>query len=268
MRETQVRELMAEAVAGPPPDTIDVEEAIRRGRTLRARVRLRRSAGVTAAALTLTAAGLFVTNVGAADPLSGYSRPASIPTYSGPAAVPAAQWSRAIADLLPGTVVASYPGQLSTEGGRGQLSATFRLERGGRTSLVRVDLWSGGGGNDGNCALGMRNCSKVVASPQVPGARLQTYDLDQTYAHEDGHVAAIMWGMYRDIRVGTGPDNLRATVELHVTAVAADLGPGPDGWTIGGGIAATPVLSRSEILALAQTVPLPQGLPDSATPQP
>jgi hypothetical protein len=115
-----------------------------------------------------------------------------------------------------------------------------------------VDLYTGGGGTDGRCATGMTRCSTLAPAPRVPGATILGYELDPEYAHEGGHAVALLRGRSPD-RTG---DGTAAGVEVIVTAVAADAGR--DGATgVGEGRTAKPVMTRAELVALVQELPLP-----------
>jgi len=183
--------------------------------------------------------------------------PASIPAYTGLSSVPASEWTGVVAALLPGKVVATYKADAEPagSGGASTYGATWRVERDGHSALVRVMVYFGGGATNGVCSFGMKDCSSLTPSSQVPGGQLMTYSLDAEYAHEPGRAIALLRDMSGVKRVGgTG---VTPAVEVDLTAVAADTGPGSDGWTIGMGVAAQPILSHDELVALVQEMPLP-----------
>ncbi len=249
MTDLIVKDLLTQAAGAAPPARLDLDAAVARGRRLRTRARAARVGGGLVAAALVTGAVL-------ADPWSptgpgggsGVTVGSGIPQYRGPAFVPSDRWAPVVGSLLPGRVLAGSGG-----GSDRVVNLTYRLQRDGRTALVRVDLYSGGGGTDGRCALGMTRCSDLRPAPQVPGATLLAYELDPEYAHEGGHAVALLRGRSPD-RTG---DGTATGVEVVVTAVAADAGPdGRDG--VGEGRPADPLMTRSELVALVQELPLPE----------
>lgn len=248
MTDLSVKHLLTAVAEPAPPARIDLDAAVSRGRRLHSRsLALRTGGGLVAAALLAgTAAAApwsLLDGRGAGSAAVG----SGIPVYRGPAFVPAESWDRVVASLLPGSVVARSGGRLD-----GVVNLTFRLERDGRSALVRVDLYAGGGGTDGRCSLGMTRCSTLAPAPRVPGATVLGYELDPEYAHEGGHAVALLRGRSPD-RTG---DGAATGVELIVTAVAADAGRG-GALGVGEGRSAKPVLTRAELVTLVQELPLP-----------
>lgn len=256
--EDALRNLLRGAAAGTPPaDPSDLDTVIRRGRRVRIRRRTGLGAGALLAGASVAVAAVGIVQLTQPSAAEQYQRPAGFPAYQGPAFLPLTEWQRSVAALLPGEVIHSYPvGTIST-GEFTSIDATFRVRHNGHTAVVRIGIWTNGGGNNGYCSKGLQHCSPLVAAPEVPGAMIQTAELDQTYAHEDGLTAFVLRGVHQAPEVGAAPDNRRAQVELEVTAVAGDVGPRPDGYTVGMVVAAEPVLTTNELLALAQELPLP-----------
>lgn len=270
MNEREVRQLMSTTVVDIPPDTVDLEAAIRRGRLLRRRMRARQGLGITLVAVTVAAGGLFVARPGT-DPSRGSTRPAAVPldtgpAYTGPASLPMTRWQKAVGGLLPGTIVASSPVETPAPDDDIVVGTAFRLERGGRTSIVRVTvmlLASGAPGIEA-CTMDRTDCSPAVKSSVAAGATVQAFDLGVESDHENGRGAVLVRPVRRRPAVGGRP----AIVAVRVTAVAGDLGPGEDGWAVGMTVPAQPGLSKPELLAYVQSIPLPSEALTRAVPQP
>ncbi len=257
MNDLAVHELLADAVDSPPWDRIDLDAVVVRGRRQRRVRRVSRAGALAAAAVVVGVVAVQGLDLFGGGRVATAARPASIPAYVGPVSVPASDWPAQVARLLPGVVDHTY-----WEGYRAgdsamvnSLDVTWRVRRDGHTALVRASVYFDGGGTGGSCSLGMKGCSALTPSAVVAGGQVMTYDLDAEYAHEPGRAVVLLRDVTGVKRVGGG--DVTAGVEIILTSVGADVGPGPDGWTIGLGLAAQPVLTSEELVALVQELPRP-----------